>query len=278
MNEVSKGARAARVSLKWAIYLIVGLLLLGWLLNTPEGILGKADAIGYSVCHRIDGRSFHIGERQMPLCVRCTGQYLGAMIGLVFLSVVDKRKSGFPPKRVLVILGIFSLLYVIDGINSYLHLPFLMEAFPNLPRLYEPQHFLRLLTGSGLGVAIIALLFPVFNATVWRKWDGRRILGQLRWLFLLLMLVLFVDILALTENSAVLYILALISAGGVLILLTMVYTIVWVLLLQKVNQFERISQMAFPLALGFGTSLLQIALIDYARFALTGTWSGFIIG
>ena len=60
----------------------VFLLTLGWLLNTPAGLLGKADAVGYAVCHRIDLRSFNLGERQMPLCARCTGMYLGAVLGL----------------------------------------------------------------------------------------------------------------------------------------------------------------------------------------------------
>ncbi len=66
------------------IFIAVGLLLVGWLWNTPAGLLGKADALGYAVCHRIDVRSFHLGERQLPLCARCTGMYLGAMLGLVF--------------------------------------------------------------------------------------------------------------------------------------------------------------------------------------------------
>ena len=29
-----------------------------WLSYTPPGLLGKADAIGYAVCHRISARSF----------------------------------------------------------------------------------------------------------------------------------------------------------------------------------------------------------------------------
>ncbi len=36
--------------------------------------------------------------------------------------------------------------------------------------------------------------------------------------------------------------------------------------------------MIFPLTLGFGTALLQVAVFDWVRFALTGTWDGFIIG
>jgi hypothetical protein len=47
-------------------------VLLAGLWATPPGLLGKADAIGYAVCHRIDLRSFHLGDRQLPLCARCT--------------------------------------------------------------------------------------------------------------------------------------------------------------------------------------------------------------
>ena len=62
------------------------LVFLGFLMVAPPGLLGKADALGYAVCHRIDARSFHIGTRQLPLCARCSGMYLGALLGLVFLS------------------------------------------------------------------------------------------------------------------------------------------------------------------------------------------------
>ena len=81
---------------KGALILAVGLLVLGWLLNTPEGLLGKADAVGYAVCHRLDFRSFHLGERQLPLCARCSGMYLGAVLGIGYLSVFSRRKAGFP--------------------------------------------------------------------------------------------------------------------------------------------------------------------------------------
>jgi len=73
------------------------LVLLGvWLALTPPGLLGKLDAIGYAVCHRIDARSYHIGERQVPLCVRCTGMYLGAMLSIIF-QLVQGRKGNTRP-------------------------------------------------------------------------------------------------------------------------------------------------------------------------------------
>ena len=66
-----------RIPWSGVVIILVGILLLVWLYLTPPGLFGKADAIGYSVCHQIDLRSFHIGERQFPLCARCTGQFLG---------------------------------------------------------------------------------------------------------------------------------------------------------------------------------------------------------
>ena len=80
MESEPKTSRWPATSLKAGLALAVGLVLLGWLLNTPPGLLGKADAIGYAVCHRIDLRSFHLGERALPLCARCSGMYLGAML------------------------------------------------------------------------------------------------------------------------------------------------------------------------------------------------------
>jgi hypothetical protein len=74
-NSVERAGFLARLGVSsWRLLIVTafGLVLLGWLINTPAGLLGKADAIGYAVCHRIDLRSFFIGERQFPLCMRCS--------------------------------------------------------------------------------------------------------------------------------------------------------------------------------------------------------------
>ena len=107
---------------RWLLVIAVSLLFIGWLLNTPSGLLGKADAIGYAVCHRIDLRSFHIGDRQVPLCARCTGMFLGAMLGLCYQSYIGQKRSGAPPAQVIVVLVIFVFAFILDGLNSYVSL------------------------------------------------------------------------------------------------------------------------------------------------------------
>ena len=261
-----------KLSISVLTVLAVVLLFLGWLLNTPPGLLGKADAVGYAVCHRIDVRSFHLGERALPLCARCSGMYLGAVIGLVYQAFSARRKAGMPPRTVWIGVGILVLLFGLDGINSYLRL-FLTE-----PLLYEPNNTLRLLTGTGMGLSIAIVLFPAINQTVWRQQDYRPAVPGLATLAVLLALGLALAALVLTGNPLVLYPLALISAGGVLALLTIVYSLIWLMLFRLENRFDRLRQMIIPLIGGFGLGLLQIAALDFVRYLLTGTWDGFHLG
>jgi hypothetical protein len=76
--------------------ILAGLIIGLWLLGTPPGILGKADAIGYAVCHRIAERSFHTHDRPLPLCARCTGMYLGVIAGLAYFA--EATRAGPPAK------------------------------------------------------------------------------------------------------------------------------------------------------------------------------------
>jgi uncharacterized membrane protein len=251
------------------------MLILGWIINTPPGVFGKLDAIGYAVCHRIDVRSFHIGNRQLPLCVRCSGQYLGAVFGLIFLSSVGRRRTGAPPRAVIIFLIMFSIVYAIDGLNSYFHLPPMMEMFPKIPRIYEPNNVLRLLTGSGVGLSVAVLLYPTFNRTIWAEYDHRPVIGNLRQLLLGVCLLLLIDLLILTENPFVLYPLSIVSAIGVVFLLSMVYSLVITMIFHIQNRITRYAQLIFPFTAGFFLALLQIAILNAIRYLLTGTWDGF---
>jgi uncharacterized membrane protein len=264
-----------RTRLLWSLVLLsVGLLLIGWLLNTPKGLLGKADAVGYAVCHRIDARSFHLGDRTIPLCARCSGMYLGAVLCLTYQALRSPRSGGMPPKRVVIVLGLFVVGFAIDGLNSYLHLGF----FKLSPTLYEPQNWLRMLTGFGMGIAIGAVIYPAFNQTIWRNWDPSPALPGFNDMGALLLLALITALLMITENPLILYPLALISAAGVLVLLTLVYAMILSMIFRLENRFNRFNQLWLILVGGFGVALMQIVVLDTLRFILTGTWEGFNLG
>jgi len=260
----------------WRQLLVIAavLVLVVWLNYTPEGLLGKADAVGYAVCHRIDTRSFHLGDRQVPLCARCTGQYLGAMLSLFFLFLFRPRRTERPNWIIIGLFVAFFLAYAIDGLNSYLHL------LPNLSRfyLYEPNNLLRLITGTGMGMGLGVMLFPALNQTLWKSRSPRPVLEGVRDVVPLMLLAVGLVAMVWTENTYILYPLALISAGGVLVLLTMVYTMAVMMVFKIENRYDKISQMVYPVLAGFFIALTQIALMDFVRYWLTGTWEGFHFG
>ena len=266
-------ARNQLVKKSWKVLVIAtfALTLFAWLVNTPPGIFGKADAIGYAVCHRIDLRSFHIGNMQLPLCARCSGMYLGAMLGLVYQSIIGRRRVGVPPWQIIVPVSVFVLLFAIDGLNSFFSL------FSGGRGLYQPNNILRLLTGTGMGLAIAVALAPAFNATVWRKVDPRPAFLTLRPFIILVVIAFALDALILLDKPVILYPLSLISAAGVLVLLTMVYSMVLLMIFKAENQFERFNQLLYAVLGGVTLALIQIGILDFVRYYFTGTWDGFHI-
>ena len=272
MERVRLAGVKREIPWRWGILLAVLLLLIGWLFNTPEGWLGKADAVGYAVCHRIDLRSFHLGNRALPLCARCTGMYLGAVVGLVYQAVVGRRRTGMPNWPVIVMLVSLVGLFAMDGGNSFLAL-LLGDGL-----LYPPNNTLRLFTGTGMGLVIASALAPAFNQTIWRDAPDAPVISGVKSFLGMVGLGVLVDLLVLSGNPWVLYPLALLSAAGVLVVLTILYTMVVVMAARKENIYNRVKELFFPLAAGFGIGLTQIVIIDILRFLFTGTWDGFHFG
>jgi uncharacterized membrane protein len=252
-----------------AIFLLAGVVIVLWLANVPSGLLGKADAVGYAVCHRIDLRSFHLGDRSLPLCARCTGMYLGALLALSYYFIRRSRASLYPGRMIAAVLIVFGLIWAVDGLNSYLHF------FPAVIHLYPPSNVLRLVTGVLIGISLATLVYPVFNQVAWRENLSQPVLRSLKELMLLLLLAALLVAAVLSDNPLVLYPLALLSAFSVVGLLTTVYTMLVLTVLRRENRANSWRELVLPLMGGLSLSIIQIGLIDLGRYWLTGTWAGF---
>ncbi|HET9589491.1 MAG TPA: DUF2085 domain-containing protein [Anaerolineales bacterium] len=274
MEQVSPASRLNSLT-RWFVPLAAVLAFAVWFYIAPPGLLGKADAIGYAICHRIDERSFHVHDRQLPLCARCTGEFNAAAISLLFFALVSPRKSGMPGWRLGAPLLAFFLAFAVDGTNSYLYL--LKQAgdgwLQNIPNLYVPNNTLRLLTGSGMGIALASVLYPAFSQSAWKESDPSRALDWKK-LGMLTGLILLIDLAILTEHPVVLYPVAILSVLGVLALLVMVFSMVWLMVMQQENVFTNLREMWMPLLAGVTLTFLMIGAIDLLRFTLTGTWGG----
>jgi uncharacterized membrane protein len=262
--------------LKWLVPAAAIFALASLIYIAPPGLMGKLDAVGYAVCHRIAVRSFHIGDEQLPLCARCTGEFNAAAMGLLFQGFVSRKRSKLPNRGILALLALFFLAFGIDGSNSYLYL--MKQTYPGgfdwIPNLYVPNNTLRLFTGSGMGIALSAVLFPMYNQSIWRAPDEERSLNW-RQFGILTGLVLLVDLGIWTESPLILYPAAIFSTLGVLALLSLVFSIVWVMLMRQDNAFDHLRQLWLPALAGLTMAFLLILSIDLIRYNLTHTWGGF---
>ncbi len=263
--------RSIPVPVRWIVIALATISLAAYVIATPGGFLSTFDMVGYAVCHRIESHSFVIGGRQLPLCARCTGTFTGAIVGLVGQAWVLKRRraSAFPPLPIILLLVGFIGLMGFDGLNSYL------TFFPYVPHLYEPSNWLRVATGSLNGLAMSALIYPVINATLWRRPVEERAIRHMGDLGILLLLEAGMVALVLSRWSILLYPLAVASASGVLVLLSCINTVIFVMIINRENTLQGWREAIIPYLAGLTISLIQIGIIDLIRYTLTGTLGGF---
>jgi uncharacterized membrane protein len=271
-----KPASLIQTLTKWFVPIAALIALAGWIYIAPPGLMGKLDAIGYAVCHRLDSHSLHIGDIQMPLCARCTGEFNAAFIALIFQGFIGRKRSKLPNRGILAMLILFFLAFAIDGSNSYLAL---MKtnypgAFSNIPNLYVTDNTARVFTGSGMGIAMASVLFPMYNQSVWRIPEEKQSLAWPQF-GLLICIILMFDFGMLTQNAFILYPVAILSTLGVLLLLSMVFSIVWIMVMKQDNAFDHLRQLWLPAVAGLTLAFLLILSIDLFRFNLTHTWGGF---
>lgn len=253
----------------WLIPVLIftGLFIL-WLTFTPAGITGKLQALGYAVCEQDPTHTLALGGRLLPLCSRCTGMYLGALVAIAFLSG-NGRASRFPSKGKIVLLAVFLLAFMVDGLNSTA-----AELWPSAA-LYTPNNILRLASGLGMGVIIANLLLPLWNQTYWAESSDQPVLNSWRQLAILFLLETAAGAALLSGWSWLYFPAALLATGMVPLLLGMVYTLLWMLVFHRENLIRKWNEGMLYIATGAIAALIQIGLLDWIRYLVTGTWQAF---
>jgi uncharacterized membrane protein len=247
---------------------ISGIVIAGmWFLYTPDGVLAKMDAVGYAVCHRIPSHSFMINGQPMPLCARCSGMYLGVLLGMVIQFTRGKRWGGFSRKW-LIALSLLAVLFVVDGMNSFGGLVLGWDL------LYPAQNWLRVITGLGVGLLISALIYPIFTQTSWNIWNQEAALDGIGPALAVVIGSVLLVVGLISGSPLILYALAILSVIGVVVILTMIYTVMLLMLFKQENRYNYFREMAPVLMSGMVLAMVQIGLFDLVRFFLTQTWSG----
>ena len=241
------------------------MLVAAYLALPPYSFTGKLDLVGFSICHQLPERSFFLGGHQLPLCARDTGTYLGAMATLaVLLAGKRRRRNGLPVAPVLISLAAAFAFFGIDGLNSY------ADALPLVPQLYTPSNYLRLASGMGCGIAIVAIVLPLFNYSVWRDLEDGPILDVRGFLGILGVAGLLYA--AVAWGPGWLYHpLALVNIVGVLLVLSIVNGLLAYLIAGRERTAHSWLDTLPILATGLFMAALELGVLGYVRYAMERT-------
>jgi uncharacterized membrane protein len=258
--ELSRPNPVRRSDRAWTWGLMVALAALAtfFFTHTPPGFWNKLMAVSSAVCHQDPAHSFLVYGRQMPLCARCTGMYLGALLSLAFHFQRGKLGS-LPPRKILIPLGLLFLAFALDGLNSW-------AASLGLGwKFYETTNLTRLITGTGAGLVIGTVLAPIFNQTAWASWVKASALPNGKKLAVLLAAAAVIILAVYASPQALRYPAAILSVLGVLVVLCLAYTTLALIILKRENIANSWRDLLLPLLVGLFTAFLQTSFFAFLR-------------
>ena len=149
--------------------------------------------IGYAVCHQLPERSIFIDGKQLPVCARDTGIYIGSFISLLFILISKRRKTNaIPVTYISVTFVFFMLLMAVDAVSSYLG-------------FRDTANSIRLLTGLLVGISLPFFIYPILVDNLLESQSEDHILKTSYELIILLFLVTSLFLLILHFNAKLYY-------------------------------------------------------------------------
>ncbi|HEX9092588.1 MAG TPA: DUF2085 domain-containing protein [Coriobacteriia bacterium] len=123
--------------------------------------------LGFGLCHQLPQRSFFGGGYQLPVCARDTGIYVGFVLSLLVMALLDRgrRRSELPHPGLLALGVLFVGIMGWDGVTSY-------------AGLRQTTNDLRLITGLLTGYALPLVVVPMLNSSLWDRSEPTRVLDR----------------------------------------------------------------------------------------------------
>jgi uncharacterized membrane protein len=211
------------------------------------------------VCHQLASHSLVYGGAPLPLCARCSGTFVGAMLTLVTLWLLGEgRRSELPTWRRAVPLILLVLVWAVDGLNSLLYTW-------GIWWLYTPTNTLRLITGTGTGLAVGAVLYPAAHYALWRDTRQETVLAERSHGLVVTGVAGAFVLLSLTWTAAPRWLVWSLHVGSVLVLFTLVNALLVALLIHGRGVARRAREMVPYLALGLTAGVIEMGAMALLR-------------
>jgi uncharacterized membrane protein len=255
---------AATQDKHWAVLGLLASLLLLFIL-APWPLLDKLRALCFGICPQRPSHSYFLAGAQLPLEARKTGIYSGFLLTWGALVALGRgRAAQLPPAPLLVALTGFIGLMGLDGTHALFY-------DIGLPHLYTPDSRLRLATGLLAGVAIAAIVWPIFNFTFWR--DGKdqpSLAGPGELLVALAVCVPLFAVVVLGFDLA-LYPVALLSVAGMASLVTLLNLVVVLIVTRREGVATSSWDVLVPILLALILAAGELGALSLLRFMVFGT-------
>jgi len=141
----------------------------------------------------------------------------------------------------------------------------LVSDFLDRPFLYETTNLTRSITGYGMGLVMATALITLFNVTVWKECENIPILRSPIQLALYGVLAGAINLLILSNSEILFRLAAYLAIFTAMAIITLLYSVFWIILLKKENTITSIRGLWVFLAAGFATCMLQITLMITLR-------------
>jgi uncharacterized membrane protein len=210
--------------------------------------------LGYGLCHQLPARSFFAGGHQLPVCARDTGIYIGFVISLAIVAVLDRgrHRSEMPRLWVLAVGALLVGFMAWDGVTSY-------------AGWRTTTNELRLATGLACGWALPLVCAPLLNSGLWRRISPERVLGS-TWESVVWLALLPVSFAAIYWGGPLLgtaY--ALGTAVAILVTFTAVNLIVVLLAPIFERRATRLRDAWLPILIAFAVTLIEVEATGLLR-------------
>jgi uncharacterized membrane protein len=141
-------------------------ILLLLLVLTPGSLSEKYLLICSGSCAQRPAHTYYLGNQKLPVEARMVGIFCGFLLTWIFLWFIGRTRAGKLSKwDINLLLGLMVLSMVLDGLNATLY-----DFGWFHP--YQPQNWLRLLTGTMSGIGLAGLIYPLYNFAIWKfPWE-----------------------------------------------------------------------------------------------------------
>lgn len=211
--------------------------------------------LGSAVCHQLPERSFFLGGHQLPVCMRCSGTYLGAIITFLYFLVTGRLKRGrFPQTPIFLTILAFPFVMGIDVVTVNLG-------------LRSANGDIKLLTGVFAGFFITSFLVPAFHTGFSGKYQDKEIFTNYWFILLIPLFYLITFFLTHLDSIIMFYVTAILQNLSILGIFTVLNTFIFLTIFDKKFEFpvSYKSLLKIPIPSMFLFTIIELGTIYLIR-------------